>query len=574
MQNHTTKHFKDDIRRTIAIYALTPAIIITLFSYLLSFYILTTTVITRNKSVNKGISQKLEDTLVTYGNQVEEIALMEDVIKSILSNEKDINIYRRLYEFTNKMEIKGTFFIFNQKLQPVIASSTILPEYAWEENALKWGITSRMEETPDQVVLEQHVSEITGKRILSIGKAICEENRIIGYVTFDLDEKDLRSLINEKYSTDVVVTDQFGNVILETNDLLINRFGKIDATFRDKTGRVGTDNDRHYISRTEIMNRNFFIYTISSIGYIRKVMLITGGMLGVLFGMLIILSSKSAKKIAGSKTKVIDNIIEAIENVQNGNLDKLLNINTNDEFEIIADSYNQMLDDIKILIEVSEEKAKQSVLSEIKQLESQFNPHFLFNTLEMIRYMVKMKSEDVDKVIVSLSNLLRYSINNSITTVTIQEDIEYTKNYLLIQKYRFGDDFQYVIDVEEEAYDCIVPKLIIQPMIENSIKYGFENRHSLTIRITVRYTEDGLVIVIYDNGAGMKPEVLEQIKVILQKSKNDSAHIGLFNVHRKIQLMYGEKYGIVLMSETNGGTVVKIILPNNRSEENAEGSNR
>lgn len=572
MKNQTTKRFKDDIRQTFVIYALIPIIIITFLGYFIAFYILYRTVETGNTSINRAISRKMEYVVNAYSEQAKETAAMAEVDESILSNRNDIGIYEKMYAFINSMEIKGIFYVFDEDMNPVISSSNLLPEYALKENAFKWGISCRMHETPERVVIEKQVSELTGKKSLSIGKAIFREGKIIGYVTFDLQEKDLRILISENFSTNIVVTDQFGNVISGTNDLLINNFGKIDLIFRDKAGIVKSANDRYYISRTEILNNGIDIYAISSIGDLVKVSVMTGGILVSLFFILTLLTFISAKKIASSKTRVIDNIIEAIENVQNGKLDKLLDISSNDEFEVIASAYNKMLEDIKNLIDVNKEKAKQSVLSEIKQLESQFNPHFLFNTLEIIRYMVKIEPDSVGKIIVSLSNLLRYSINNSIVNVTLKEDIEYTKNYLLIQKYRYGKKFHYSINIAEDTYDCIVPKLIVQPIIENSIKYGFENRSSLTIRVKANYAEDGLVIVIYDDGAGMKPEILSEISSVLIQNKNSSSHIGLFNVHRRIQLMYGEKYGINIMSELNSGTVVKIMLPSSRGEEHVESS--
>ncbi len=574
MKNQTTKRFKDDIRQTFVIYALIPIIIITFLGYFIAFYILYRTVETGNTSINRAISRKMEYVVNAYSEQAKETAATAEVDESILSNRNDIGIYEKMYAFINSMEIKGIFNVFDEDMNPVISSSNLLPEYALKENAFKWGISCRMHETPERVVIEKQVSELTGKKSLSIGKAIFREGKIIGYVTFDLEEKDLRILISENFSTNIVVTDQFGNVISGTNDLLINQFGKIDLIFRDKAGIVKSANDRYYISRTEILNNCIDIYAISSIGDLVKVSVMTGGILVGLFFILTLLTFISAKKIASSKTRVIDNIIEAIENVQNGKLDKLLNISSNDEFEVIASAYNKMLEDIKNLIDVNKEKAKQSVLSEIKQLESQFNPHFLFNTLEIIRYMVKIEPDSVGKIIVSLSNLLRYSINNSIVNVTLKEDIEYTKNYLLIQKYRYGKKFHYSINIAEDTYDCIVPKLIVQPIIENSIKYGFENRSSLTIRVKANYAEDGLVIVIYDDGVGMKPEILSEINSVLIQNKNSSSHIGLFNVHRRIQLMYGEKYGINIMSELNSGTVVKIMLPSSRGEEHAESSYR
>lgn len=280
---------------------------------------------------------------------------------------------------------------------------------------------------------------------------------------------------------------------------------------------------------------------------------------GLIITMLIV-----AKEITREKTKIIDKVVEAFEKVQKGNLEEELCIKSYDEFEVIGKSYNLMLTSIKKLIDINEQKIKQASLAEIKQLESQFNPHFLFNTLEHIRYMAKLDADAASKMIVSLSTLLRYSINNGILDVTMKEDIEYTKCYLLIQQYRFGERFHYHIYIERDVENCIVPKLIVQPIIENAIKYGFGDRDELTVKIKASFLADDLVIVIYDDGIGMQENLLNELKDMLKKEVNPSNHIGLYNVHKRIQLMYGKAYGIDIKSEVNEGTVVKIILPINK----------
>lgn len=568
MKNKNFKRFKDDIKKTFTIYALVPVIIITFASYMISFSMWYRTVVSQNHSINTEVSKRIESIVSEYINKAEVLSKQDNIIEGVLSKQVNSSTYEEFYSFVNTKDIRCSFFVFDENMQPIIASSREIPEYAQTENAFSWGITNRMLDTPNQVLVVRTSSEHSLKQILSIGKAIVKNGKAIGYITFDLDERDLTRIISQNFSINVVVTDKYSNVISSTNALLINKFGKLDENFRSKSGFIKLINDSHYLTKSDILNSNMSIYTITSIGYFGSIFIIVGVLLIILFLMLTATTYLSAGRIANSKTKVIDEIIEAIENVQNGNLDMLLNVNTRDEFQIIAESYNQMLGDIKNLIEINKEKARQSVLSEIKQLESQFNPHFLFNTLEVIKYMAKMDPPSVNKIIVALSTLLRYSMNNSISRVILGEDLEYTKNYLLIQKYRFNKHFHYSINVEEGTYDCVVPKLIIQPIIENSIKYGFENKRFLSVKIRASFVEDKLVIVIYDDGIGMDKTHLEEIQQILHNSKNSSSHIGLFNVHRRIQLTYGEKYGIEILSDKGSGTVVKIILPINRSDDN------
>ncbi|MFB9274886.1 sensor histidine kinase [Cohnella cellulosilytica] len=501
-----------------------------------------------------------------YMSKANDVSGSEAVLSALKSGAASTELYGDFYDFVNRSATKANFFVFDSQLHPVIASSTRIPEYARSRDALGWGVLRRMMDSPNQVVLARQSSNATFRSTLTIGKAIVLNGSVVGFAAFDLEEKDLIKMFSQNFSTSTVITDSFGYVIAYTNELLVDRFGKIDAEFRDESGVVKSMNDSHYVARKTILGGELSVYTITSIGFFNSIRMLVGVLLVLLCAMLTLTTYLSARKIASSKTRVIDDMIRAVENVKNGNLQTRLEVNTNNEFQVFAESYNQMLSDIEHLIEVNKEKALQTVLAEIKQLESQFNPHFLFNTLEMIRYMVKIAPASVNQIIVGLSELLRYSINNNITEISLREDIEYTQNYLLIQKYRFGKNLNYSIDVDEAAYDCIVPKLLVQPMIENAIKYGFAAKSALMIRIQAGFVENKLVVVISDDGGGMGPEVLAELKMILAKGINHSIHMGLYNVHRRVRLMYGEAYGVEISSEENRGTVVKIKLPSDRGD--------
>ena len=567
MKNKNIKRYKDDIRKTFIIYALIPVIIITFFSFFISFSILYRTVVKQNVNINAQVSKRIDSVVSSYMNKAYTMANNDKLTKYFFSKSVGSNVYEDLYAFVNSMDIKCNFFIFDENMNPIVDSNSNIPEYAYKKNILSFGIIGRMIEKPNEVILARVLSDNSLKETLTVGKAILKDGKIIGYITFNLVNKDLVRIISENFSITVVITDKYDNVISSTNDLMINIFGKIDKNIRDKSGFIKSINNGSYVTKSKILTGKIYIYTITSIGYIGSIFIIVGVVLILLFFMLTISIFLSASRIANNKTKIIDEIIEAMVNVQKGNLDSMLNINTNDEFQIIAESYNKMLIDIKQLIEINKEKAEQSILSEIKQLESQFNPHFLFNTLEMIKYMSKMEPESVNKIIVGLSTLLRYSINNTISQVTLDEDIEYTKNYLLIQKYRFGKRLDYTIKIDEATLSCIVPKLIIQPIIENAIKYGYENKKYLCVKINASIDQDNLVIIIKDNGSGIESGHLQEIKQIINGSKNNSSHVGLFNINRRVQLMYGEEYGVEVLSERQIGTVIKIILPVSRSDD-------
>lgn len=141
-----------------------------------------------------------------------------------------------------------------------------------------------------------------------------------------------------------------------------------------------------------------------------------------------------------------------------------------------------------------------------------------------------------------------------------------------ILKYRFNERFTYSINIAKEVEECIIPKLIIQPMIENSIKYGIDGKDSLHTEILGFIEDNNLVLICKDNGMGMTSEVLEETRHILTQHRNKSTHTGLYNIHRRVVLKFGEGYGIQIESEHQIGTILKVILPVNYEESKGESS--
>jgi sensor histidine kinase YesM len=287
----------------------------------------------------------------------------------------------------------------------------------------------------------------------------------------------------------------------------------------------------------------------------------------------------SGEKIAADKTRTIDELVAAFHDVEDGILENRVDIRGNVEFQTIGEAYNKMLDDIKRLIAENEKETKAKYISELKQLEMQFNPHFLYNTLATVRYLVKLDPDGAVRTIVSLSELLRYSLNSENSYVELAEDLKYIENYLAILETRFGSKFSFDIIVSDDCMDAVIPKLIVQPVIENAVKYGFEGVPSMRISVRAEKaatsgghfddmhhsgTDSGenlLLLTISDTGSGMDAETLKQVQSLLSTPENATNHIGLFNVQRRIKLLYGEKYGLTVESGQGEGTVVRIRLP-------------
>ena len=203
--------------------------------------------------------------------------------------------------------------------------------------------------------------------------------------------------------------------------------------------------------------------------------------------------------------------------------------------------------------------------SELDALQSQINPHFLYNTLESITWMVEaQKNEEAVIMISELAKLLRVSLSRGKTIIPVKDELQHSRSYMNIQLMRYKERFQMEFQTDKEIEDYCIVKLVIQPILENAIYYGVGNMDEDDEgKITVRgeKKEDDIYIIIEDNGMGMRKEVLENILKDNNKVPKHGSDVGVINVHSRIQLMFGEQYGLEIYSEPDEGTRVVIHIP-------------
>lgn len=262
-------------------------------------------------------------------------------------------------------------------------------------------------------------------------------------------------------------------------------------------------------------------------------------------------------------TKPLNAIVNTINRVQKGETGARVPIQRNDEFGFIAAKLNAMLDNLNELYETNLEKQNRLRLAELKALYGQINPHFLYNTLDSIKWIAKLNGvDDIVRIVSQLGKLLKNSIRSQKDSVRISEEIALIKSYLSIQEIRYSDKFEAEIQVDDDILECVVPKFIIQPIVENSIIHGIEDkvgRAHLIIR--GRREGDCIVFEIMDDGVGISPERLAQIQSMAEAEPSGEESIGISNVDKRIKLYYGENYGLKLISEQGKGTVTRITMP-------------
>jgi len=266
--------------------------------------------------------------------------------------------------------------------------------------------------------------------------------------------------------------------------------------------------------------------------------------------------------ISAKISQPIKELKKSMKLVEEGNFDINIDVKGEDEVVQLSKTFNIMVSKIRELVNQNmlEQEAKRK--SELNALQAQINPHFLYNTLDSVVWMAENgKSQDVITMVTALARLFRISISRGKNIISVEQELEHARNYMIIQKIRYKNKFHFEIDAPPEVLGYSTLKLILQPIIENAIYHGIEYMvDEGLIKISVKIEEDKLVYTISDNGLGMKQEVLENI--LSYESKNiGGSGVGVKNVHERIQLSFGKEYGLKIESELEEGTTVIITIP-------------
>ena len=261
----------------------------------------------------------------------------------------------------------------------------------------------------------------------------------------------------------------------------------------------------------------------------------------------------------------VKSVVSGMQEVKKGNLDVVVPVQSFDEIGTIADNFNEMTVKVRELIQEVTEAEENQKNAEIRALEAQINPHFLYNTLDSINWMAIEKEEyEISKMIRNLGVILRYSVNKSNQIVTIRELADWLEKYISLQQMRFNDAFAYRLNIDEETYDRKVYKLLLQPFVENAIIHGFKEMESgglLQIDIMPAQHDPGIVIIIEDNGKGMPQDMLKCYNDREEAIKDEGRSIGLHNAFSRMNMYYGEKASWNVSSMEGMGTVITLRLP-------------
>jgi two-component system sensor histidine kinase YesM len=271
-----------------------------------------------------------------------------------------------------------------------------------------------------------------------------------------------------------------------------------------------------------------------------------------------------------SIVKPIGSLVNQMAAVKAGNLKAKIKESGPVETYVLGVTFNEMVAQLKASIQEIEDKETQKRLAEIASLQSQINPHFLLNTLNTIKLMASLSNAgNIRKMTEALTKLLSSAFNRGGMYTTVEDEIKLLDYYVQIMKIRYGDQFDIRYEIDPHTRSNRILKLLLQPIVENAIIHGLHERETRGI-IQVEGTTFGTVcqIVVRDNGRGMSPDVLQRLLAAKEQNVQESFNgIGLKNVHDRLRLNYGPAYGIAIESEQDKGTIVKVVLPNLREDD-------
>ena len=377
--------------------------------------------------------------------------------------------------------------------------------------------------------------------------------KLYGVIVLSLDERLLEEVLLTVKTEDsqVYMTDETGKIISCTDKALIGTpFTPAAGSSLDKleNGILGWsiirvhDNSRYVQSLVE-----------------KLLQIVCMGVVLMLAALFVI------SKISGKLTRDIDGIVEGMQRTDEAGIPARLPRNREmlSEIDVIAKQYNHTIDDLEKALLREKTETENSRKAEIRMLEAQINPHFIYNILDTVNWIAIEKDEyDISNAISTLAAILRYAISNSDKPVTLRDEVDWLKKYVYLQQFRLKNKFSFEIKTDPEILDVRVHKLIIQPFVENAIMHGFDTqRETYTLKVSMLAEGSKVAITIADNGKGISPEILAALRSGDVKEIRDKAGIGLSNAFLRLHRYCEGQDEVIVQSVLDEGTTVTIRFP-------------
>ena len=400
---------------------------------------------------------------------------------------------------------------------------------------------------------------------------------LLGYIALDVNAKSLYDIIADidlTKSGRIFLVNEEGRILATESETLSGEL--LDEPYRNFLGeneafynnvRVGNTYYSVYNSGA-ISNGWYMVLAIPRDYYMRDITKLKNVIIPITL-MTAFLTALLSILVSRGITRPIRFLSGAMENFGQGNFDINCQVDSEDEIGRLSHTFNQMVMDMNSLVNTVYEQKVMKQEAQMKSLQMQINPHFLYNTLDTINWMARIRHVDeIGDMVAALSNMMRYSLEKK-SFVRLGEEVKSLKDYIAIQNYRYRDKMVAEIEIDESLMSLYIPRLLIQPILENAIVHGIEEKLDKGhILVAARREDEDLYIQIMDDGVGMTEETMSHIlREDYSMKKSGHTSIGVVNVNRRIQMIYGKDYGLLVQSVLGAGTRITIHIPAREEEQ-------
>ncbi len=426
----------------------------------------------------------------------------------------------------------------------------------------------RVNRSDQELYLDNKSDKIVACRVLY---DLSKKNRIsflvLGCDVINYEKVCLGMLQNENEG--IVVVGEAGEEFVRVgtvDDALLQKLMQEEGFWKQEKAQGYLKKDGYYIFHAENEKTGIRVYYMSPQSNWNRQILRNLIVPTFLLAALLICSWPISKLAAYFMARPLENLSRAMEKFKSGEFEQQVPVETNDELGQLANTFNQMMHDTKVLIDKNYVMALREKESELEALEAQINPHFLYNVLDSLYWQaMDDDNEKIAEDILALSKLFRLLLSKGQSQIPVSREMELISSYLQIQKMRFMKRLDYKIDVDPEIMEERISKLTIQPFVENAVVHGLENMEKGGhVRITGRSEGEYMRFVVEDDGSGMSQEEIDRV-LYSQDTKNyASSRIGgyaIYNIHQRMILQYGDHFSLGIRSGINQGTCVDIRIP-------------
>lgn len=570
-----------------------PLILIGFMSYKISSDIIYKKSVEYTQNILHTIELRLND-YVNNLIMVSQDFLYDKKIYDIISNN---NTYiPPLIEYENKTEINNTLkkIVFSrEEIQSICLISSNEEFYSADNNSRKISIKEAISDVREDIYITARSN--MGKAVWFVeAKDKLAENvyfartiynkdnfREIGLMVIMFKKDHLLTLFNDLSTVDIPKI----AVISSANEVIASRDQSIDYLFEPEIQNIITDSRGAFIDKKEealvsyvsMQEPSWRIITYVSLNQLYREINLLRNWIILLSILSVSLLSVFGLFISFDLISPINRLVKGMKKIQKGQWVVNMDEDRGDELGFLSKTFNEMTKEIDHLVNRIYREQLTRKDAEIKALQSQINPHFLFNTLESINWMAQLNNvPEISETVSALSSLMEISIGRDDRLITIEEEFTYIDNYILILKKRFEDRITLEKNIQSEVMDIKIPRLLIQPLIENAVYHGLErSRNKGVIKLNAQISGDEVLIEVVDNGLGIEKDELEIINDKLSMDNetyfrsmesNGKKSIGIENVNRRIKLLYGEEYTLRLESVPGEYTKVIVHIPYSKSD--------